>query len=160
MSTRGLHLGFLASLLIGLLLQLIPLPETLNAARPLWLPLLLAYWALREPRVSPLFPAFAFGIVLDVLFDSALGQHALGLVLVVYYVARLRGVFALFPLWQLTLVLFPAWLVYVFVMFWIDGASEHQADAWMRWLPLISTTLFWPLIFSVLELLRAQPEDE
>src|SRR5690606_23115217 len=55
---RNLLLGFVASLLVALLFQLVRLPELLAAARPAWPPLMLAYWALREPRISTLFPAF------------------------------------------------------------------------------------------------------
>src|SRR5690606_5876884 len=122
--------------------------------------LILAYWALRESRVSTLFPAFLTGLMLDVLFGSALGQHALGLVVVVYIVERLRSIFILFPLWQATFALIPAWALYSFLMFWVDGATRHAADTWLRWLPVLSTTLFWPLLFSVMETLRQPPEDE
>lgn len=160
MNTRNLYLGFIVSMLLALLLQLVPLPDWLGAARPLWPALFLAYWALREPRISTLFSGFITGLALDVLFGTVLGQHALGLVLVVYFVERLRGIFVLFPLWQATFALIPVWAAYCFLMFWIDGSTQHQANVWLRWLPVLSTTLFWPLVFSVMELLRQAPEDE
>lgn len=157
---RLLYLGLILSLVLALLLQLVDLPEWLAGARPLWVALVLSYWALREPRISALTAAFVTGLALDVLFGTALGQHALGLVLVVYLVERLRNVFVLFPLPQATLALIPVWLLYCFLMFWIDGATRHEANIWLRWLPVVSTTLFWPLVFSVMELLRRAPEDE
>ncbi len=160
MSLRNVYLGFLLSLVVALILQLIRLPEWLAAARPIWVALFLAYWALREPRISTLFSGFVAGLALDVLFGSALGQHALGMVIVVYLVERLRSIFVLFPLWQATFALIPVWAVYCFLMFWIDGATQHQANPWLRWLPVLSTTLFWPLVFSIMELLRQHPEDE
>ncbi len=160
MPTRSLLLGFTLSLLLALLLQLIRLPDMLAAARPLWVALMLAYWALREPRLSTLFPAFVVGLMLDVLFGTSLGQHSLGLVLVVYLVERLRGIFILFPLWQATFALIPAWALYSFLMFWVDGTTQHRADTWLRWLPVLSTTLFWPLLFSIMEALRQPPEEE
>jgi rod shape-determining protein MreD len=159
-SLRTLYVGFLGSLVLALILQLIELPTLLAAARPMWLPLLLAYWALREPRVSALLPAFAFGLCMDILFGAALGQHALGLIAVVYFVERLRGIFVLFPLWQATLALVPAWFLYAFLMFWIDGILQHQADTWLRWLPVVSTSLFWPLVYTLMELARQQPEED
>lgn len=159
-SQRALVLVYSASLLLALLLQLIKLPDFLTAARPMWLPLVLAYWALTEPRVSALLGAFIMGLFSDVLFGAVLGQHALGLVLVVYLVTRLRSIFALFPLWQATLALIPTWLVFAFTLFWIDGATGHQANIWLRWLPVISTTLFWPLIYSVMEILMGRREGE
>ena len=158
--TRNLVLGFIASLLLAMVFQLIRLPDMLAAARPAWVPLVLAYWALRESRISTLLAAFIAGLLLDVLFGAALGQHALGLVIVVYLVERLRGIFILFPLWQATFALIPAWALYAFVMFWVDGATHHGADTWLRWLPVLSTTLFWPLLFSVMEALRQAPDDD
>ena len=160
MSLRNTYAGFLGSLVLALILQLIELPNLLAAARPMWLPLLLAYWALREPRISALVPAFIFGLAMDILFGAALGQHALGLVVVVYFVERLRGIFILFPLWQATLALIPAWALYAFLMFWVDGILRHQADTWLRWLPVVSTSLFWPLVYTVMELLRQPAEEE
>jgi rod shape-determining protein MreD len=156
------HLAFWVSLLIALLLQLVALPDSVAAVRPLWLPLVLAFWALQDPRLPVLTASFLFGIMLDVLFDSVLGQHALACVLISYLVIKLRGLFVLFPLWQSTVALIPVWLIYAFLMFWIDGVAKHQADAWLRWLPVASTTLFWPLIYVVLDsyLRRRQRSQE
>src|SRR3546814_6009513 len=72
-------------------------------ARPI--SLMLAYWALREPQLPALVPAFLLGLMLDVLYAAPLGQHALGLVVVVYLVVRLRSFFIIFPLWQATVAL-------------------------------------------------------
>lgn len=158
---RTPHLGFWLSLVLALILQLIALPESIGAARPMWIPLVLAYWALTEPRVPVLLAAFGFGLMLDVLFASVFGQHALGCVLLTYLVIKLRGLFVLFPLWQSTIALIPAWLLFAFLMFWIDGASQHRADPWMRWMPVVSTTLFWPLVHALLDSLarRRRPEE-
>lgn len=149
--TRVPHTGFWSSLLVALFLQLVALPDMLAAARPLWVPLLLVYWALAEPRVPALLAAFAFGIALDVLYNTVLGQHAAGYVLLVYSMARLRGIFILFPLWQSTLALAPFWAGYCLLMTLIDDLTEHRADLWLRWLPALSTTLFWPLVYTVLD---------
>lgn len=159
-SNRLLFTSYFLSLAAALLLQLLELPEFVAAARPMWLPLILAYWALTEPRVSVLLGGFILGLACDVLFGSVLGQHALGLVLTAYLVTRLRPIFALFPLWQATLALIPAWLLFAFTMFWIDGATGHQANVWLRWLPVLSTTLFWPLIYSIMEIMLGRREDE
>ncbi|MGQ0529181.1 MAG: rod shape-determining protein MreD [Panacagrimonas sp.] len=148
--TRAPHARFWLSLLVALLLQLVAMPDVIAAARPLWLPLLLVYWALAEPRVPSLIAAFALGIVMDVLQNTVLGQHAAGFVLLVYFMARMRGVFILFPLWQSTVALIPAWLGYCLLMAVIDEMSRHRADLWLRWLPALSTTLFWPLVHTVM----------
>ena len=159
-SRRSLYSIFVLSLIAALLMQLVVLPELLGAARPLWLPLIIAYWALVEPRMPILLCAFILGILSDVLFSTVLGQHALGLVLMAYVVSRMRPIFILFPLWQATLALAPAWLLYIYLMFWIDATTHHQADIWLRWLPVLSTTLFWPLVFALMEALRGRDDSE
>jgi len=159
-SGRTLHFTFILSLSAALLLQLIELPEVLSGARPMWLPLIVAYWALTESRTHVLLGAFIAGMFADVCFGTVLGQHELGLVLVAYLVTRLRPIFVLFPLWQATLALVPVWFGYSFLMFWIDGITTHRADAWLRWLPVISTTLFWPLIFALMEIVRGGRRDD
>ena len=156
---RAIWITYVLSLLIGLWLQMIVLPDALSAARPLWLPMILAYWALREPQLPALLPAFAIGLMLDVLFAAPLGQHALGLVALSFIVVRLRSFFIMFPLWQATLALIPAWALFCFLMFWVDGATRHAPEVWLRWLPALSTTLFWPLLWSLMELFR-QPGEE
>lgn len=159
-SGRALHSVYWLSLLAALLLQLVELPELVSGARPMWLPLVIAYWALTESRVAILFGAFITGLLADVAFGTVFGQQALGLVLVAYFVTRLRPIFVLFPLWQATLALIPVWLFYAFLMFWIDGISSHRADIWLRWMPVLSTTLFWPLVFAMLEIVRGRDDEE
>lgn len=159
-STRALYFAYLFSLLAAVMLQLVQLPDFLAGARPLWLPLLISYWALTEPRVSTLLGGFLLGLVADVLFGTVLGQHALALVLVAYLVQKLRTLFYMFPLWQATLGLIPVWLVYAVTMFWVDGSTAHRGDLLLRWLPIISTTLFWPLIYTLFELLMRREEEE
>jgi rod shape-determining protein MreD len=156
------HLAFWLSLLVALFLQMIVLPDSVAAVRPLWIPLVLAFWALQDPRLPTLIASFLFGIMLDVLFDSILGQHALACVLTTYIVIKLRPFFILFPLWQSTVALVPVWGIYAFLMFWIDGVAKHQADAWLRWVPVASSTLFWPLVFVLLDsyLRRRQRSQE
>jgi rod shape-determining protein MreD len=153
-SGRTLHFTFFLSLIAALLLQLIELPEVLSGARPMWLPLIVAYWALTESRTHVLLGAFFLGMGADVCFGTSLGQHEIGLVMVAYLVTRLRPIFVLFPLWQATLALIPVWLLYAFLMFWIDGVTMHRADNWLRWMPVASTSLFWPLVFALMEIFR------
>lgn len=159
-SGRSLHLAFILSLIAALLLQLVQLPEFLSGARPMWLPLILAYWALTESRTHVLLGAFILGLCADVCFGTTLGQHELALVLVAYFVTRLRPIFVLFPLWQATLALIPIWFGYSFLMFWIDGVTNHRADLWLRWLPVATTSLFWPLVFALLEIVRGGRREE
>tara|TARA_R110000850_G_scaffold156_6_gene1128 strand:- start:1392 stop:1871 length:480 start_codon:yes stop_codon:yes gene_type:complete len=147
---RPPHLSFWLSLLIALCLQMMPLPDSVASLRPLWVPLVLVFWALVEPRVPSLLAAFLAGIVLDAHLNTVLGQHPSAFILLVYGVSRVRAVYILFPLWQSTIALIPAWLGYCLLMAVIDKLFRHSADPWLRWMPALTSALFWPLVFSVL----------
>lgn len=148
------------TLLIALVLQLFELPYFLAVLRPLWVPLVLVYWAMVIPQPSGLFTAFVMGLLLDVLLGSVLGQHALGLTLVVFLTLLLRGWLTLFPVWQEAAAMTLVWLLYAFLMFWIDGATGHRADPWLHWTPVITTSLFWPLTLAVLNSSRRRAQHD
>ena len=154
------HAACALSLIGALFLQLIALPDAIASTRPLFLPLVVVYWALADPRVPALSGAFVLGLTQDVMLSSVMGQHASGLVLLVYLVARLRGVFILFPLWQASIALAPGWLAYCLLMSWIDRWTGHHADDWSRWLPALTTTVLWPLAYAALDRACHRKETE
>ena len=149
-------LGFLLSLVVALVLQVIALPDAVAPFRPLVLALTLAYWAVYAPEMPALLAAWLLGLCCDVLYGAPLGQYALGLVTVAYAARRLSDTLLAFPLWQATLALIPVWALYIFLMFWIDGLTHHPADPLRRWLPLIATSLLWPLIAGLLGDVRSR----
>lgn len=154
MSDRVPWLAIVVSLLVALVLQLFELPYALAVLRPLWVPLMLVYWVMAIPEPTGLLTAWLVGLMLDVLLGSVLGQHALGLTAVVFLALGLRGWLGLFAIWQEAALLTALWLVYAFLMFWIDGATGHRADPWLQWLPVLTTSLCWPLVVSVMTALR------
>ena len=148
------------SVLIALILQVFELPYFLAVLRPFWVPLVLVYWAVVTPQPTGLFTAFLTGLLLDVLLGSVLGQHALGLTLVVFVTLLLRGWLTLFPVWQEAAALMLVWLLYAFLMFWIDGATGHRADPWLQWLPVLTTGPCWPLLFALMRSLHRRHQHD
>lgn len=147
-------LVFLGSLLLALMLQIVQLPDWAAMARPAWPLLVVGYWALYTPAAPAIIAAWLLGLCGDVLLNAALGQQALGLVVVALLIRRLRGTLIMFSSWQVALALAPVWALYVFLMFWIDGLTRHAADENLRWLPILSTTLLWPLVAGLLDSIR------
>ncbi|MBA4284441.1 MAG: rod shape-determining protein MreD [Xanthomonadaceae bacterium] len=138
------------------MLQIVDLPEWAAVARPAWPLLVIGYWALYAPNAPAILAAWLLGICCDVLLSAPLGQHALGLVVVAIVIRRLSGIYILFPLWQAALALIPVWALYVFLMFWIDGLARHAADSTLRWMPIVSTTIAWPIFAGLLDSFRAR----
>lgn len=149
--TRSL---FMLSLLMALVLQCALLPPALALAGPLWVAVVVGYWALYGPNFPVLMAAFILGLCSDALYSAPLGQHAFGLLLIAYALTRLRNTLGLFPLWQQTIALMPIWALFTLLMFWLDGMARHGSEAVLRFAPALATTLVWPLACVALDALR------
>lgn len=135
-----------AVLMLGLWASLLALPEMLAAVRPAFAALAVAY--LVGVTRSPWMLAVAWlqGLCMDVLLAAPLGQHALAFTLLCFGLLRLGGLLRALPLWQAGLLALPLWLGFGFVLFWIDGSSQHAADPASRLFSTLSTALCWPLV--------------
>lgn len=156
MNTKGLGALFLLSLLIALGLQFLALSPALSTARPLWVAMVLGYWALYGPNVSVITAALLLGLACDTLYNTPLGQHVLALTLLVYTLIRLRPLLGLYPIWQVTLLLAPLWLLHGLLMLLLDGMARHPSQTLARMLPALTSTLAWPLVVLVLDGLRGR----
>lgn len=144
--TRRTAITLTLSLLIALILTAVDIPSWAAIMRPMFVPLLVFYWVLRLPAYVGIFSAWMMGLFVDVLAGGVLGQHALALGISSFLVLKLREILKVFPAWQQALVIMPIWAIYAFVLFWIDGATNRSADPLIRWAPVISTTLCWPML--------------
>ena len=74
------------TLFVAFMLTIMPLPEWMVEFRPDWVTLVLIYWAMALPTRMGVTIAWVTGLILDVSHGAILGQHALGLMLVIYIV--------------------------------------------------------------------------
>lgn len=156
MNIRGPSGLFIFSVLSALCLQFLPLSQALSTARPLWLAMVLGYWALYGPNVAVISAALLMGLASDTLYNTPLGQHVVGLTLLAYTLIRLRSVLGLYPVWQVTLLLLPVWGLYALLMFLFDGMAKHPSAALGRFLPIATSVLCWPLVMLTLDALRGK----
>ena len=85
MSTREQgSILLILSLVLAFVLTLMPLPQWLSPFRPYWVALIVIYWNLEAGRLRQLGQAFVLGLLLDLATGTLLGQHALGLVIMVF----------------------------------------------------------------------------
>lgn len=96
------------SLLIGLLVLIYPLIIYQEWQRPLWLIVVMLFWALYQPRYMGLGAAFVLGLVVDIVSQGRLGQHSILFVLLLLWVSLCR--YYWYPLagWRVWLVAFTA----------------------------------------------------
>ena len=146
-----MRLAPVLSLFAALLLAAMPLPASIIAFKPDWVALTLMYWTLTAPPAFGLATAFAAGLVLDTLTGSLLGQHALGLLLLVYVCGRFRLRLRAFPVVQSTIVVAALLAANEFLLLWIDGIAGRTVPLSERWPPIASGTLVWFVVWSTLD---------
>ena len=142
------------SMIVGLMLTIMPLPDAVGAFRPDWLALLVIFWAMQLPRTWSVGSAWIVGIVLDVSQGTLLGQHALALCCVAFITVHFHLLMRVFPVPQLTATVFPILAIYQFLLFWINGVAGVNAPSVAYWGPVISGTLSWPIVVMFLSGVR------
>jgi rod shape-determining protein MreD len=148
---RQARIALIVASVVALVLTGLPLPWTLDILRPDLLLIVVIWFALMRPRTAGLVYAWAAGLVLDAFRGIVLGENALAFVMIAYLVHRLHLRVRMFPLHQQSLVVMSLLWLYQFTLFWIDGVSGHPLTDWIRWLPVITGALVWPLVCIVMD---------
>lgn len=151
---RAGRLPVILTIIVSLMLMVVPLPDWAMPFRPDWVALTLIYWAMMLPRTWSVGTAWLIGIVLDVAQGTILGQHALALCFIVFITVRFHLLMRVFPMQQLTVTVFAILALYQFVLFWINGVAGVAAPPVNYWGPVISGTLFWPVVSLLLSGVR------
>ena len=142
--------SFLFSILIALVLTLLPLPSNIEPYRPEWLLLFLIFWVVRKPETYGLGVVWILGLVLDVIRGALLGQHALGFIISCYLCQQFHQRAHLFSMPQ-QCILIPLTLLPHFILsYLVYGILDQAPNGWHYWLPIVSSTLIWPLISILL----------
>ncbi|WGZ95288.1 MAG: rod shape-determining protein MreD [Candidatus Thiothrix putei] len=147
----------LLTLILAIVLSIIPLGESVAFWRPEWVALTLVHWALIiRDRIS-LVMVFAIGLIVDALYGSLLGQHALGYVLVTYLAVRLSLRMTPEAFLQQLALLFAILGVYMLVNLWmLRVISSGGALGWIYWVSLLSSIVIWPVYHSLLGYFHVQ----
>jgi len=158
--TRGHSTALvLACYAIGILIEILPLPQVLVPFRPFVLAMFLVYWAVETPGLVGYGTAFALGLVADLCSASMLGEQAVRLVLVLWIVQRFRARLRFFPLWQqavaVGMILFVDRLVVALVHL---SFGLPQAPAVSLFAPLIAIAL-WPWLYVLIDLARLRARE-
>jgi rod shape-determining protein MreD len=142
------------SLLAALVLMLLPVPPALQALRPYWLALVLAYWVIEEPDRVGLGFAFLIGLVADLVVGSLLGEQALRLVVITFILQRFRARLRFFPMSQQALAIGALLLndrIVTTAIRMTLGETVPPAGYWLS--PLVGL-LLWVPVFVLLDGLR------
>jgi rod shape-determining protein MreD len=144
--------GFVfGSLILGLMLTILPLPDFISAWRPAWLAMLVVYWTIHRPERFGLLGAWLIGIAMDTLTGTLLGQHALALMVIAFISLKLHLRIRVFPKGQQALTVLMLILVYEFLLFWVDGVAGFTTSGMERWMPVLSSAALWLPMRAVLK---------
>jgi rod shape-determining protein MreD len=109
--------------------------------------MLVIYWTITATDRFGLLGAWLLGLAMDALTGTLLGQHALALMIVAFISIKLHLRIRVFPMGQQSLTVLMLVLVYEFVLYWVDGVAGQTTSGLARWLPALSSAVFWtPLV--------------
>jgi rod shape-determining protein MreD len=150
---RGTFFLYL-TIILGLMLQVFPLPHWADQLRPQWPLLILIYWSMALPHRCGIFTALIVGLFVDVMLDDLLGHHALAYSLAIYVVMTTYKRLRLTPMWQQAVAVFLLLMIERIVSAIVLGATRGQATDALFWLSPLIGMLLWPWLFILLRDLR------
>lgn len=142
------------TLIAAFMLAMMPLPDWAQAFRPDWVTLVLIYWTMALPASIGVTVAWFAGLMLDVSHGALLGQHALGLVLVIYIIHAQHQRLRVASMLQQSIVIFFLLLMKQALVLWVDGIMGRAPDTWLYFMPSLISALIWPWVHIILRDLR------
>lgn len=138
------------TLVVAMLLMLLPLPDIARYFRPEWVVLTLVYWAMALPYRVSIGVGWLVGLLMDVMMGGTLGIMAFSYAFAVYLIARFHLQLRQYPMWQQALTI----LSVVVVVHLISVVTSKAESTWLIWMPVLTSTLLWPVMFAVLRKIR------
>lgn len=142
------------SFALALLLSVVPVPNFMDTARPLWLAMFVTYWMLALPHRVGMITTWLLGLAADVLYGSLLGQNALVLTLVAFLVLTLQQRLRVAPLWSQSLMLLIVFGLAQLVQLWLNVLVGNRPSTLLFLLPVPISALCWPWVSVVLRRVR------
>lgn len=143
-------LTLLLSFLFSILLMIAPVAPWLSDIWPIWIIPVMAYWIMALPHRVGLLSAWASGILLDILYNSLLGSHALALLILAAIFRKISRQFSFLSVIQQMLILIIMSLIYVGILT-LAALYDGKTASDSFWWPIITTALVWPLTSALLQ---------
>ena len=153
LETRGRMVVY-TTFAIALVLSVVPVPNWAEPFIPDWVALTLIYWCMATPDRVSVGTGWVLGMILDVLYGSLLGQHALALAVVSFVTVKMHLKFRMFPRWQQAVSVLMLLAVNQLLVIWIRGIIGQAPETIAYWSPSIVGMILWPWLFVVLRDVR------
>jgi rod shape-determining protein MreD len=122
--------------------------------RPDWVTLVLIYWAMALPTSIGVTIAWFAGLLLDVSYGTLMGQHAVGMVLVIWVIHIQHQRLRVASLLQQAMVIFVLLLIEQTATLWVDGMLGRAPNSWLYFMPTLTSALLWPWLYLILRDIR------
>jgi len=142
------------SFLAAMLLTAMPLPDWAGNWRPAWVAMVLFYWCMALPNRIGIGVGWTMGLLLDVMQGTLLGQNALGLAIIAYFVIKSHQRIRMFPLIQQAFFVSFMVLIYLLLSLWVRGIMGIPPESWTYWMPALTSMILWPWFFIILRDIR------
>ncbi|MBL79771.1 MAG: rod shape-determining protein MreD [Nitrosomonadaceae bacterium] len=140
------------SLIIGLLLNLLPIQGYLLILRPDFVALVLLFWGIYQPERVGISIAFIMGLLMDVVSSSMFGQHALAYSVLIFIALILRRRIHTFGLLKQVPQVGLLLCFTQFIILLTELLKRSDFPGWHYFLASLTGMLLWPLISLVLEI--------
>lgn len=138
------------SFFLAFVLAVLPLPQGLAYWRPEFVTMVLVFWVLNAPGLVGIWFAFFIGLMLDVLFATPFGVHALVFSLVAWMSRVSWRWLTVFSVWQTSGLVFLLVFVGLTVKRVLLGIVAAPSDSVLYWLPALTSALLWPSVMMSL----------
>ncbi len=141
----------IATLLFGLLVNLLPWSGVWLALKPDFLALALLYWCIQQPRWVGVGTSWSCGLLMDVAQGSLFGQHALAYALLGFAAEYFHRRVLRFPLWQQAAHVAVLLALAMLLVLLVRVAGGAAIADWSNFLGAITGALLWPLMSIVFQ---------
>ena len=153
MKNSNIRIGIF-TMIAAFMLAIMPLPNWAVDFRPDWVTLVLIYWVMAHPASIGVTIAWMVGLMLDVSHGAVLGQHALGLVIVIFVIHTQHQRLRVASLLQQAIVIFFLLILQQLISLWVSGIMGQAPDNWLYFIPSLTGALLWPWLYIILRDLR------
>jgi len=137
-------------LLIAFILTIMPIPALMIGFRPPWVLLLVLFIQLHFPNYFNITALFIFGLCLDILLSTVIGEHVFALLFTTWITNKRERRFKFFSLVQQMLFVGLYCIVYLTIIFLIDSFLGYSAVLWQVWIAVILSMIVWLIMQQLL----------
>ena len=141
-------------LMIGMILQIVQLPEIVSQNRPDFLMLFILFFAVQSRKFTyTLEISWVVGLLLDLTTGASLGINALIISSQIYLITTQFKNFHKYVMFQQMIIVGIVNFLVCILGYWIEHIIGQAYFEMQFLIPAVSTALFWPFIYIICAIL-------